>query len=226
MPDDKGDPKVKDLLGDKSLEQVVDETTRKELERWFGLPSFTELEDRGVPAEELDPEMAAVREQREKAMAAVDPALLAAIKFRTEDNPETLLELELTLDVRVDPDIARFDMTMAERASVINEPREVEISDELRDDLKECVPQALLRDLHRPETFFEKQLEIVDVLAAERVDAAAEVAQAMRQTRLQPPARSEWQEMRQLLAELRRERRRPWPELFASLPLPNRKVQE
>ena len=223
MPDD---PKVKDLLGDKSLEQVVDEATRKQLESWFALPSFTELEDRGVPPEELDPEMAAVRERRANAIAAVDPALVAAIKFRTEDNPETLLDLELTLDVVVDPGISSFDLGMAERAAVIAEPREVEIRDEIYDDLKECVPQALLRDLHRPETYFDKQLEIVDVLAAERVDASALVAQAVRAARLQPPVRSEWHEARALLAELRRERRRPWPELFASLPLPNRKVQE
>ncbi|HTR52948.1 MAG TPA: hypothetical protein VMJ10_19675 [Kofleriaceae bacterium] len=217
---------MKDLLGDKSLEQVVDEATRKQLESWFGLPSFTELVDRGVPPEELDPEMNAVRERRAKAIAAVDPALVADIKFRTEDNPETLLDLELTLDVVVDPDISRFDIGMAERAAVIAEPRQVEIPDQIYDDLKECVPQALLRDLHRPETYFDKQLEIVDVIAAERVDASAVVARAMREARLQPPVSSEWREARELLAELRRDRRRPWPELFAALPLPNRKVQE
>jgi len=224
MPDD-DDPKVKDLLGDKSLDQVVDEATRKELERWFGAPSYIEVEER-PPEEPVDPEMAEVRERREQALAAVDPALLAAIRFRTEENPETLLGLELTLDVVVDPGIACFDAAAAERTSVLREPREFEIPDAIHDDLKECVPQALLRDLHRPETYFDKQLEITDALAEARVDAAAEVAKAMRETRLQPPTRSEVQESRELLAELRRERRRPWPELFAALPLPNRKVQE
>jgi len=171
--------------------------------------------------------MLEVRERRAKAMAAVDPALLARIRFRTEENPETLLELELDLDVVVDPSIARFDMAMAERAAVIGEPREVEVSDEMRDDLKECVPQALLRDLHRPESYFEKMFEITDVLAEGRVDASAEVARAIRAPRAVPAAgKSALTESRELIAEIRRERRRPWPELFASMPLPNRKVQE
>src|SRR2546423_4836982 len=132
---------------DKTVKQLIGEATRAELEKWFGLPSFSELAEQGAPPPPDDPEMIAVRERREQALAAVDPALVARILDRTEVRAETLLQLELTLDVRVDPDIALFDGSLAERAATIAEPREVEISEELRDDLKECVPQALLRDL-------------------------------------------------------------------------------
>jgi hypothetical protein len=221
--DDSGDPKIRDLLGTSSLEQVVDEATRKELEKWFGLPSFAELEDRAP--EPVDEEMQAVRERRDKAMAAVDPALVERLRFWAEVNPETLLEFEPTIDVHVDPGISQFDESMADRVAVIGEEREVEISDELREDLRECVPQALLRDLHRPETYFEKLLELVDPLADERVDASAVVAEAVREShRLPPPPKSALAESRELIADVRRLRHRSWPELFDSLNLANRKV--
>jgi len=217
---------------DKKVKDLVEAATRAELERWFGLPSFTELAEQGKPAAPRpdDPEMIAVRERRDKALAAVDPALVERIRYRTEVVPETLLELELTLDVHVDPDIALFDQSMADRAATIGDPREVEISEELRDDLKECVPQALLRDLHRAEIDFDKTFEVVDVLAEQRVDIVAEVAMAMGTSWQLPPLASQpftvaWAETRTLLAELRRERKQPWPALFAALPLPNRKVQ-
>ena len=213
---------------DKRVKDLITEATRADLERWFGLPSFTELAEQGKAVEPAadDPEMVRVREQREKALAAVDPAFVASIVQRVETNPETLLELELTLDVHVDPDIALFDQAMADRAATIADPREVEISEELRDDLRECVPQALLRDLHRPETDFEKTFEVVDMAAEQRMDIVAEVDTAMRTSwQLPPLGRSPFVETRELLAEVRRERRRPWPEVWASLPLANRKVQ-
>lgn len=227
MAPDDDEPRVKDLLGDTSLEEIVDEATRRELEKWFGLPSFTQLaEDNRPPPEADDPEMVAARERRDKALAEVDPALLERIRFRTEINPETLLELDFVLDVHVDPTIARFDMAMAERLAQIAEPREVEISEELRDDMKERAPQALLRDLHRPELDFEKTFEVVDMAAEQRLDIVAEVDAAMKASWKLPPLTRPVAEAHALVDELRRERHRPWPELFKSLPLVNRKIQE
>jgi hypothetical protein len=218
-----------DDLDEKKVKELISERSRADLERWFGLPSFEQLAEEGKqPAlAPEDPEMVAVRERREKALAAVDPALLEEIHVRTELRPEALLGLQLTLDVHVDPDIAQFDERMVERAARIADPREVEISEELRDDLKECVPQALLRDLHRPETDFDKTFELVDVAAEQRFDIVAEVQSAMRTSWALPPlARNPFTETRELLAEVRRERKGSWPKLFATLPLSNRKVQE
>lgn len=215
VPDD-DDKRVKDLLG---------EATQADLERWFGLPSFEQLAEQAPAGPSEDVEVAAVREQRAKALAAVDPGLLASIVHRVLEKPEMMLEIEFTLDVNVDPSIAQFDEHMADNVATFAEPREVEISDELKDDLKECTPQALLRDLHRPETDFEKTFEIVDAAAEQKLDIVAEVATAMRTSwRLPPLADSPYVESNRLLAEARAVRTKPWPDAVKGMP--NRTVQE
>lgn len=216
MAPDDDDKRVKDLL---------DEGTQADLERWFGLPSFEQLAEQPPPAPAEDPEVAAVREQRAKAIAAVDANLLERIIDRIERRPQTLVKFEAIIDVHVDPEIAQFDEKMADNVATFADPREVEISDELKDDLKECTPQSLLRDLHRPETDFEKTFEVVDAAAEQRLDIVAEVASAMRTSwKLPPLASSPFVESRRLLEEARAHRKRPWAE--AVVGMPNRTVQE
>src|SRR5664279_3806139 len=179
------DIKVKQLLdGGKSMADVVDLATQRELQKWFDLPSFEQV---GPPPIAEDPEFVEVRERRAKACAAVDPALLELIHVRTEVTPETLLHNTFHVDIHVDPSILQFDIAAAERQLKQSEPREVEISEELRDDLKECTPQALLRDLHRPELMFEKQFEVIDIAAEQRFDIVAEVDAAMKMSLKLPP---------------------------------------
>jgi hypothetical protein len=216
VPDD-DDKRVKDLL---------DEATQADLERWFGLPSFEQLaEQPPAPAPEDDAELVAARERRDQALAAVDRSLLDWIIERVEEKPETLLELELTLDVNVDPSIARFDERMADNVATFADPRELELPDELKDDLKECTPQALLRDLHRPETDFEKTFEVIDAAAEQRIDIVAEVASAMRTSlKLPPLSASPFVESRRMLEAARADRDKPWAELVVGMP--NRTVQE
>jgi hypothetical protein len=197
-PDDK---KVKDLL---------DAATQRELENWFKLPSFDQVAARV----EEDPELVEVRERRLKACAAVDPVLLELIRVRTEVVPETLLHNDFFIRINADPSIAQFDNDMAERGHQLAEPREVEIQEELRDDLKECTPQALLRDLHRTELYFEKLFEVVDVAAEQKLDIVAEVDAAMKMNlKLPPLGRSPFEEESRLLADDRSTRRKPWTEL-------------
>jgi hypothetical protein len=217
-PDD--EPKVKELLAGASLESVVDEAAQRELEKWFQLPSFDQAAE---ARSDEDPEVAEVRERRARACAAVDPALLETIHVRTEVTPETLLRFEARIDVRIREDIALFDYAMAEKGHAIAEPREVEIDDELKDDLREVTPQALLRDLHRPETEFDKLFEVVDMAAEQRFDIVAEVATAMATSwKLPPLGPSPFEEERRGLALDRENRRRPWTEL----PMSNRRVSE
>jgi hypothetical protein len=210
---------------DKRVKDLLDAGTRADLERWFGLPSFEQLAERGVqpaepPAE--DPEMLEVRRKRAAAIAAVDPALVEAHRKRT-DPPEDLLKFTATLEVRVDPDLATIDLAMIEQQYANVEPREVELPEDLRDDLHDCTPQALLRDLHRPELTFDKVFEIVDVIADHRVDVAARVAEAMR-TRwsLRDFGPSPLQEARDLIKALRDDRHSPWTEIR----MPGRTVTE
>src|SRR5688500_14300767 len=99
--DDDNDPKVKQLL---------DPATEADLARWFGLPSFQQLAE--APPKEpvvVDPEMQAVVERRDKALAAVDPALVDRIRVRTEERPETLVKFAATIDVRVDERFGNID---------------------------------------------------------------------------------------------------------------------
>ena len=218
MPDD-DDRKVKELL---------DAETEADLARWFGLPSFTQAEEeshKAAAAPVVDDEMQAVIERRQKACASVDPALLEALHQRNEVKPERLIKFEAKIDVIVDTDFGIVDEELIAKAASIAEPRNVEISDELRDDLKECTPQALLRDLHRAELDFEKQFQVIDIAAEQRLDIVAEVATAMATSwklpELGPPPLLESEA---LLEGVRADRRRKWTDYLPALQ--NRRVRE
>src|SRR5690242_17300358 len=152
-PDD--EPKVKDLLEGRSLSEVVDAATQRELERWFGLPSFQQVAEQSPD----DAELEAMRERERQVTAQVDKRLLASIEHRAFRGDE-LVMFESTVDVRVDPGVMLFDPALTDAVAAIAEPREIERPDDVSDAMKECAPQALLRDLHRSERTFDKTLEV------------------------------------------------------------------
>jgi len=206
---------------DKKVKDLLDSKTRAELERWFGLPSFDQLADEGkTPAPPEDPGFAEARKRRDTALAAVDPAMLEAHRRRVEPR-RPMATFEALIDVRVDPDIGLVDQDMGLRQ--LAEPREFELPSDLSNDLRECTPQALLRDLHRAELTFEKRLEWVDPIAELQVDGPKIVAEIMATSWAAPqPGRPAFFEARAILIESRRLRRRPWIEIR----MPNRKVTE
>ena len=212
-----------DDFDDKKVKELIDAATRAELERWFGLPSFTQVEEDKAKAPPEDPDVAAVRERRQKAIEAVDPAMLEAHRLRMEA-PETLIRFKAMIDVRVDPDVSLLDHQMIEKQSANAQPRDIEISDQLRDDLRDCTPQALLRDLHRPELDFDKTFEVVDYGAENRVDVVAIVNEVMSTTyKVTEAPTNLFREGRELLRELRTTRLERWTsERLAALP--NRRV--
>ena len=208
---------------DKTVKEMIDAATRAELERWFGLPSFQQVEEDKAKAPAEDPDVVAVRERRQKAIEAVDPAMLEAHRRRMEA-PESMIQFKPELEVRVDPSVALLDHSMIERGASIADPREVEISEDLRDDLRDCTPQALLRDLHRPEMDFEKTLELVDFAAENRVDVVGIVNEVMTATyKLSGVPTNIFREAREILSELRTTRLAPWT-LDQLAILPNRRV--
>lgn len=227
--DDKRDPTVKQLIErglDKPLKDVVDEVTAAELEKWFGLPSYQQVEEGEVKIAEEDPDMVAVRERRQKAIAAVDPLLLDSIQRRAEGDKD-LLRFKATIKMIVDPSLALFDMAMIENKLSIAEPRERERPEDIEDQLKDATPQALLRDLHRPELEFEKLFEVVDMAAEQRLDVVAAVAEAMATNwKLPPLDDTPMREARKVVAELHAERAAPWPAILTRVRLPNRRVTE
>jgi hypothetical protein len=216
---------------DRKAKQVIDAATQRDLERWFGLPSFTELEEEGkeaqVPTVVGDPEMQAVIERRNKALANVDRVFLEAIYARHEGRPEDIIVFEKTIDVHVSETFGAVDEALVQRAGAIAEPREYELSDELKDDMKECTPQAMLRDLHRPEKYFDKQLEYPDpaVIGTERVDAVELTKTAMTtRWRMPEPEEPALAEAERQWAAIRTERRRSWVDYLPALP--NRRTRE
>ena len=207
---------------DKTVKELLDAATRAELEKWFGLPSFQEVAEEKAPAE--DPEIAAVRERRQKALAAVEPWMLEGHRRRTEPPPD-LLRFQEAISLRIDPSVALLDQSMIDRQATIAEPREVEIPDALVDDLKDCAPQAILRDLHRPELEFEKLFEVVDFAAEQRLDIVAVIAELMTtKFTIRPQHASLFDEGMAILRELRTDRLRSWAHVLPTLP--NRRVTE
>jgi hypothetical protein len=208
--DDKPDLKVKDLLTPE---------TQAELERWFGLPSYQELEEKGIQVE--DAESIAAREQYDRAIAAVDPALLAAIEQLTYP-PEKLLRFNATITPSATAKTVLFDEGMIDRVYQHAEPREVLIPDELLRDLDNCTPQALLRDLHRAELDFEKFFEMVELPEELRVNGPAVVAETMA-TRWRPELAHPLHAARAEITAAHLDRRQPWAAMCSAEPLPNRR---
>lgn len=215
--DPEDDKKAKDVLASE-----LDPQTRADLERWFGLPSYEQLAEQGQTAPEQDLEMMLRQERQQKALEAVDPALLEAHARRTAPRDDLLL-FKPDTRLHVDPSIARLDLSMI--AAAVAEPREREIPESLQDDLKDCTPQALLRDLHRPELDFDKTFEVVDMAAEQRLDIVAEVNTAMATDwKLPPLVGSPWTEVYALLVDHKRElRSSSWGAMLAAQPLPNRR---
>lgn len=237
-PDDKPvaaelDPverQVADKVVQTVKQQLLDAQTQADLARWFSLPSFQELEDRGVKPKEAfdDPEVVAIAARRAQIVAEIDPALVDGIHATYEQRAWELLKFTPNIDVHVRTDLVKFD---AEAAAQIGNTfrlvdlREREIWDDLREDMRDVTPQALLRDLHRPEMFFDKLFERVDYGAEQRMDIVAAVAEAMRMDLKLPPfGRTPFQDVTIALREDRAlGYRGKW---LDEIRMPNREVKE
>jgi hypothetical protein len=208
----------------KALEAIteLDPATRAELERWFGLPSFAELEETQDATEH--PDLVEARERRDKAIAAVDPVLLEEHRVRMSA-AEDLIRFEVSIETHVEARLALIDLDRIDTGAIA-EPRELEIPEPIRDDMKDCTPQAILRDLHRPETDFPKVFEVIDFAAEGRVDATSEVRSVM-STRWQPTAEDlglqPGVEARAILRAIRAEQKEPWAPKVLAQELPNRR---
>ncbi len=209
---------------DRKVKDLLDPATRAELERWFSVPSFEQLADRGVrpapPPEEDNPEVAALLKARANALAAVDPALLGD-HIRRMDLCAGMIKPLPPLESRADPTIASVNLDMIDRQRTIAEPREYERSSDIEDDLRDSAPQALLRDLHRPELDFDKVFELVDPAADQRLDGIA-VATKMMATdwRARAFATFATELGRAAFDELRAVRRQPWAQIQITKAVP------
>ena len=201
---------------DKKVKELIDGATRADLERWFGMPSYEALAEQGIHPEPPpeDPRFAERRKRQDAALAAIDPALVEAHRLRTDRLAQTMNPMP-ELPLHIDPSIVQLDTAMIAQRGAIADPREVErprdIDDAVRDD---CTPQALLRDLHRPERYFDREFQRVDLLESYRLDVAANIDEAMAtSSKLPPRGTSLFDEGYALLQELRAERNQPWTDI-------------
>lgn len=209
---------------DKKVKELVDSATRAELARWFGMPSYEALAEQGVHPEPPpeDPRFAERRKRQDTALAAIDPALVERHRRRTEGLADAI-KPPPEVALHIDSSIVQLDTAMIDQRSAIGEPREVVRSPDLEDALRDCTPQALLRDLHRPEHYFDREFQRVDLMEAYRIDVAASIDEVMAMsTRLPPPGASLFEEGDALLKELRAERQQPW----IDIEMPRRRVTE
>jgi hypothetical protein len=131
-----------------------------QLEAWFGRPSMTELVETGevrldMWGRPIDAEVERRRASaRERAIEAVDPGMVDRLE-RHIPAGDRLLRFHASLEVHIDP--APFERPLI----TLNRPdiTEVERPEDLDDAMRECTPQALLRDLHRPDEEFSIQYE-------------------------------------------------------------------
>jgi len=223
------DPKVKELLErdqGKSLEQIVDEKTAAELQRWFGMPSFEQLAEEGKPPPLTSPEEAADIEKRAETLAAVSDWMLAGLDYR-HHHAWDLIMFKPTIDVRVDPEITLFKDAPLARLRVQGEVRDVQRPHDIEAQLTDQTPQALLRDLHRSEETFDKQFEILGEVAELVVDAVGEVRTAMATSwKLPSLGDPSGVALRKIFAQVREDLHVPWADLPKLVDMPNRRVTE
>jgi hypothetical protein len=218
------DPNDNDKKVDQTVKELIDSATRAELARWFGLPSYEALAEQGVQPEPPpeDPRFAERRKRQDTALAAIDPALVEAHRRRTEGLADTI-KPPADVTLHIDPSIMQLDMAMIAQRGAIAEPRDFQRPPDLEDALRDCTPQALLRDLHRPELYFSKDFQRVDLMESYRIDIAASIDEVMAtSTRLPPPQTPLFDEGYALLQELRAERKQPW----INIEMPRRRVTE
>jgi hypothetical protein len=218
------DPNDNDKKVDQTVKELIDSATRAELERWFGLPSFEALAEQGVhPEPSARESMSAERSKRQDAaLAAVDPALVETHRRRIQGMADTVKPLP-EIALHVDPSIAQLDTVMIDQRGAIAEPREVMRPPDVEDAVRDCTPQALLRDLHRPELYFDREFQRVDLLELYRIDVAASIDEVMATpTRVLLPQASPYGEANALLQQTRADRKQPW----INIDMPRRRVTE
>jgi hypothetical protein len=201
---------------DDDPDDVTDPETASQLAEWFTRPSFEQLGEKEAPV--VDPEMEARRLVQQRALAAVEPALLAHAE-RHRGAADSLLHFTANLELRVGTvDISAIDPVLLARAGAIADERSVELPHQLADDLNDCTPQALLRDLHRPEFEFAIRYETA-FEPGPSLFAPSDSARAVMKQRFAYRGTSDRHaEARAAYAEIAAAKQAPW----AELPLPRR----
>lgn len=206
--------------GDTEVQALLDPSTAAELAKWFGLPSFSELAERGEAPADVTGESSTFDEQdkaREAAMAAAQPAFLEHIE-RWYQKCERLKHDDATAE-RMYERFAHVTTVIEQFAHrlVLQSPVDRERPYAIDDALHICTPQALLRDLFRPADSFTKYFEI-DPTREPVFEHKPKMA-SLFHTPLAKSFTTVLVELRESLAQIREMHASNW----AELDLPNRK---
>ena len=230
-PAARSDLRAKDVLTRspaelEELERNLDPAVRAELESWFARPSAMVVEEQAEAEQSaalllgfgdgMDEQLAAEAAERKKRVAAAAAAIFPWMY--------DLLERHQRYDVRpivpptpvLDPSILAVRVPNEEEMATIGEPREYGLDREIEAALADAAPQAVLRDLYRPETEFTIQLTAPDDESEQPTDGHREVLAAL-DWRPEPVERLELAaSARAAHAEFREITAPPWAETVAT----------
>jgi hypothetical protein len=210
------EPRARDIASSKStadLEDRLDPETIAQLAGWFGLPSFEQLEEQEAERVRAAAEADVWAERRQlhaRIEGDADPRVLALLD-RWRDAGHGLLAVPPPPELHVALDLVRVDQ-LADHMGSIAEPRENERPEWIEDVVAVQTAQAILRDLHRPETTFDIVYEYGprEPTLRETTDEIRKVFLASYRVRPEPPVRTLIAEG---LAELRKWKGVDWAEL-------------
>jgi hypothetical protein len=207
-----GEPRVRELLarGPAAAEsEDLDPATIAQLAAWFGAPAAGNAA--AAPEVERGQDAAA---RRARALAAVDPGFVSALHARWARG-EALLRVTRPL-ARPRRAPSKFDLAVW-NLHLGDAPREVELPEGIGDALREPTPQAILRDLHRPEQHWPKRLlpedlgvDVAGLRTRARIDEILSTNYSVRIDDEPIPARI----LADATADLRASLRAPWEDSF------------
>ncbi len=212
------EPRARDLAttpAPEGTQHPMDPATIAQLASWFDLPSFDEVAEQQEAARAEAEEKTGVQkvlEVRAKALANIEPAFMARLDGRRAAGAR--LPQIPPLEVRWERRVLAFDESQVPEAIDPDYLPEVYIPPQLVKDLKDCTPQAFLRDLHRPDKEFYIQLQpaFEDVGEIEMPDPMGPIRETVRADYRVGVVAPAVTTMAEGIADLRAILARPWAE--------------
>lgn len=217
-----GDPAAElrgaDLVRAKTSDELagkLDPQTTAQLAAWFGLPSYTELAERGETGPKESEDDKYWRELRAKIADAVLPAMIERVASKVT-SADRLLQLRELAPMTTEVPVLLHDERFSDQVGMASEPRVLELSNEHLSDLNDCAPQAILRDLYRPEADFCEPCTWREPWGTPPPDDRAMVREVMNQRYPMPPWIKPVAEFHEATADMRVWKAKDW----GALPIP------
>ncbi|WP_428268847.1 hypothetical protein [Haliangium sp.] len=211
MPRNPSDPpsdlRVGDLLSGHVADDELDPETRAQLAAWFGPPGAVPTPK---PSAGVGPRPART------ALEGVDPGFLDTLERKWRDHAPLVGVREQASIAATTSATTRspcgFDIDAWSLPAPADDERSYDRPEDISDDLKESVPQAVLRDLHRPEQQWplrllpqDMGLDVAGAEASEQIRTVLAHSLMIRMDDEPVPARLMADDMNELRSRLRDE---------------------